>query len=160
MSFNQHCVQYATILSAIDELYCPICLSILRQPIQLPCERLVCALCLVEWIHLRGSRCPCCFSPTPLECTQINPASRIIQLLLKDVMVLCAACKRSVKAVKYDTHCRTEEVKKEGMQLVTSVLDKMLGSSKKNCIHIPTGGTVSDKYYFYSNSYVIFTYSH
>ena len=98
------------LLSAIDELYCPICLSVLRQPIQLPCDRLVCTLCLVEWIHLRGSCCPCCYSPTPLECTQINPASRIILLLLNNVMVLCAACKRSVKAVKYDTHCCTEEV--------------------------------------------------
>ena len=48
------------LLSAISELNCPICLSVLRRPIQLPCERLVCACCLTEWIHLRGSFCPCC----------------------------------------------------------------------------------------------------
>ena len=143
------------LFSAIDELYCPICLSVLRQPIQLPCNRLVCALCLIEWIHLRGLHCPCCYSPTPLECTQINPASRMIQLLLNDVMVLCTTCKRSVKAVKYDTHCCTEEVNKEEMQLVTSVVHKMLSSSKENCIHIPTGGTVSNnKYYLCCNRYL------
>ena len=62
--------------------------------------------------------------------------------------------RRSVKAVQYDTHFCTEEVNKEEMQLVTSDVHKMLGSSKENCIHIPTGGTVSDKYFLYSKSYL------
>ena len=92
------------LLSAISELNCPICLSVLRWPIQLPCERLVCARCLTEWIHLRGSFCPCCYDTSPLECTQLKPASRMVQLLLNDVMVSCASCKRNVRAADYDTH--------------------------------------------------------
>ena len=67
------------LLSAISELNCPICLSVLRWPIQLPCERLVCARCLTEWIHLRGSFCPYCYDTSPLECTQLKPASRMVQ---------------------------------------------------------------------------------
>ena len=135
------------LLSAISELNCPICLSVLRRPIQLPCERLVCARCLTEWIHLRGSFCPCCYDTSPLECTQLKPASRMVQLLLNDVMVSCASCKRNVRAADYDTHTCTDEVNKEEMQLVHTVVHRMLDASKENCIHIPTGGTVSDNQY-------------
>eukprot|EP00731_Ephydatia_muelleri_P002438 Em0001g2438a len=123
------------LLSAISELNCP---SVLRRPIQLPCERLVCARCLTEWIHLRGSLCPCCYDTSPLECTQLKPASRMVQLLLNDVMV---SCKRNVRAADYDTHTCTDEVNKEEMQLVHTVVHRMLDASKENCIHIPTGGT-------------------
>ena len=63
-------------------------------------------------------------------------------LCAEDVMVLCATCKRSVKAVQYSTHCRTAEANEEEMKLVCTVVHRMLGTSKENCIHIPTGGTV------------------
>ena len=131
----------------LSELNCPICLSVLRRPIQLPCERLVCACCLTEWIHLRGSFCPCCYDTSPLECTQLKPASRMVQLLLNDVMVSCASCKRNVRAADYDTHTCTDEVNREDMQLVHPVVHRMLDASKENCIHIPTGGTASDNQY-------------
>ena len=58
---------HVQLVSAIDELYCPIWLSVLIQPIQFPCDRLVCAQCFVEWIHMRDSCCPCWYNPTPLE---------------------------------------------------------------------------------------------
>ena len=46
-------------LSAISELNCPIHLSVLRHSIQLAPMRQTCgALCLIEWIHLRGVCCP------------------------------------------------------------------------------------------------------
>ena len=86
--------------SYISELNCPICLGVLRQPIQLP---LVCGRCLTEWIHQRCSFSHWCYDTSPLECTQVNPAYRMVQLLLNDVMVLCASCKRNVRAVDYDT---------------------------------------------------------
>lgn len=122
------------LLSAISELNCPICLSVLRQPIQLPCDRLVCAHCLTEWIHLRGSVCPCCYNTIPLECTQLKPASIMVQLLLHDVMVSCASCKRNVKAIDYDTHTCTDEVNKEEMQLVHTIVHRMIDASKENCM--------------------------
>ena len=105
------------------------------------------ARCLTEWIHLRGSFCPCCYDTSPLECTQLKPASRMVQLLLNDVMVSCASCKRNVRAADYDTHTCTDEVNREEMQLVHTVVHRMLDASKENCIHIPTGGTVSDNQY-------------
>ena len=104
----------------------------------------MCARCLTEWIHLRGSFCPCCYDTSQLECTQLKPASRMVQLLLNDVMV---SCKRNVRAANYDTHTCTDEVNKEEMQLVHTVVHRMLDASKENCIHIPTGGTISDNQY-------------
>ena len=104
----------------------------------------MCARCLTEWIQLRGSFCPYCYDTSPLECTQLKPASR---MLLNDMMVSCASCKRNVRAADYDTHTCTDEVNKEEMQLVHTVVHRMLNASKENCIHIPTGGTVSDNQY-------------
>ena len=41
-------IPHAQLLCAIEELQCPICFGVLRQPIQLPCNRFVCATCLIE----------------------------------------------------------------------------------------------------------------
>ena len=106
---------------------------------QLPCGKLVCATCLVEWIHLCAARCPCCHSTAPLECKDVNPASSLIQQLLHDVMVVCGTC---MKAISYDSHCCTT-VQRQEMKLVSKVLHQMLNASKENSIQIPTGGTVS-----------------
>ena len=43
------------LLSAIEELQCPICFGVLQQPIQLLCDRFVCATCLIEWVHLAAA---------------------------------------------------------------------------------------------------------
>ena len=131
------------LLSAIEELQCPICFDVLQQPIQLLCDRFVCATCLIEWVHLAAVHCPCCYTTLPLECAHIKPASKMVQLLLHDVMVLCTLCERSIKAIEYDTHC-CSQVSKQEMQLVSKVVHSMLDASKENCILIPTGGTVSN----------------
>ena len=52
---NQPPLATTQMLSAVDELMCPICLDVLGQPIQLPCDRLVCATCLIGWIHLSAT---------------------------------------------------------------------------------------------------------
>ena len=57
----------------------------------------------------------------------------MVQLLLNDVMVSCASCKRNVRAVDYDTHTCTDEVNREEMQLVHTVVHRMLDASKENC---------------------------
>ena len=87
----------------------------------------MCARCLTEWIQLRGSFCPYCYDTSPLECTQLKPASR---MLLNDVMVSCASRKRNVTAADYDTHTCTDEVNKEEMQLVHTVVHRMLDAFK------------------------------
>ena len=76
------------LLSAIKELQCPICFGVLQQPIQLLCDRFVFATCLIEWVHLAAAHCPCCYTTLPLECAHIKPTSKMVQLLLHDVMVL------------------------------------------------------------------------
>ena len=76
------------LLSAIKELQCPICFGVLQQPIQLLCDWFVFATCLIEWVHLAAAHCPCCYTTLPLECAHIKPASKMVQLLLHDVMVL------------------------------------------------------------------------
>ena len=64
----------------------------------------------------------------------------MVQMLLQDVMVLWASCKRSIKAIEYDTHCCGQVSR----QLVSKVVGaRMLGANKENCIRIPTGGTVN-----------------
>ena len=116
-------------LSFMSQLECSICLGVLTQPMHMPCDRLVCATCLVEWIHLCAARCPCCHSTAPLECKDVNPASMLIQQLLHDVMVVCGTCKSSVKAISYDSHCCTT-VQRQEMQLVSKVLHQMLNANK------------------------------
>ena len=71
------------LLSAIKELQCPICFGVLQQPIQLLCDT-----CLIEWVHLAAAHFPCCYTTLPLECAHIKPASKMVQLLLHEVMVL------------------------------------------------------------------------
>ncbi|KAL5476061.1 hypothetical protein EMCRGX_G025963 [Ephydatia muelleri] len=109
----------------MSELECSICLGVLAQPMQLPCGKLVCATCLVEWIHLCAARCPCCHSTAPLECKDVNPASSLIQQLLHDVMVVCGTC---MKAISYDSHCCTT-VQRQEMKLVSKVLHQMLNAN-------------------------------
>ena len=141
------------LLSAIEELQCPICLDVLQQAMQLPCDRFVCATCLIEWVHLASAHCPCCYTTSPLECALIKPAPRMVQLLLHDVMVVCPSCKRSIKAIEYDAHC-CSEVSKQEMQLVSTVVHRMLDATQDQCIRIPTGGKVS--YMFKVNSFMVF----
>ena len=106
---------------------------------QLPCGKLVCATCLIGWIHLCAAHCPCCHTTVHLECKDVNPASSLIQQLVHDVMVVCGTCKSSVKAISYDSHCCITVQRKE-MQLVSKVLHQMLNAGEENSIQIPKEG--------------------
>ena len=75
------------LLSAIKELQCPICFGVLQQPILLLCDRFVFAMHLSNRVGPLA-HCPCCYTTLPLECAHIKPASKMVQLLLHDVMVL------------------------------------------------------------------------
>ena len=72
----------------------------------------------------------------------MNPAPKLIQQLLRDVMVWCESCTSSIKAIDYTSHC-CSTVRKQEMQLVSKVVHQMLSTTKENYIQIPTGGTVS-----------------
>ena len=98
------------ILSVVE---CSICHGVLTQPMQLPCDRLVCATCLIEWIHVTAARCPCCYSSARLECKLVNPAPKLIQQLLHNVIVWCESWMSSIKAIEYDSHCCSTVKKQE-----------------------------------------------
>ena len=51
----------------------------------------------------------------------MNPAPKLIQQLLHDIMVWCESCTSSIKAIDYTSHC-CSTVRKQEMQLVSKVV--------------------------------------
>ena len=85
--------------SVLDQLECPVCLDILTQPMELPCKGI---LCIIHWVATTGSvHCPCCYS---CEAMHIKPASNLVLLVLKDVLVHCTICTRDMWAGMYEHH--------------------------------------------------------
>ena len=117
-------------LSVLDQLECPVCLDILTQPMELPCKAMACAQCIIHWVGTTGSvHCPCCYSCEPMH---IKPASNLVLLMLKDVLVHCTICIRdmrllcmSIMSAPHHLHMRSN--------------DQLLNSSK---------GSVLKKVYF------------
>ncbi|KAL5486984.1 hypothetical protein EMCRGX_G019533 [Ephydatia muelleri] len=70
----------------------------------------------------------------------VNSTSSLIQQLLQNDMVACGTCKSSMKAISYASHCYGTTDKKCNL-LVKSCMHQMLNANK-NCMQIPTGGTV------------------
>ena len=69
----------------LDQLRCPLCLTIVHQPLELPCRALVCTNCIVHWFMASNCsevKCPCCILDTPLAPSQLKPAPPLIQILL------------------------------------------------------------------------------
>ena len=84
----------------------------------------------------------------------VQPAPDLTRLLC-DVMVSCDTCNRDVRAGDYDSHeCHRLGVIEE--QCASKVNRRILSeNTKDNIMQIKTGGTVSDKQFFYT-----YTYSH
>ena len=76
--------------TVLDELKCVVCANVLSQPLEIPCGKLACtSSCIVERVTASATVCPCCLLDAGLVPTEIRPASNLIQLLLKDVLVQC-----------------------------------------------------------------------
>ena len=58
----------------------------------------------------------------------MNPAPKLIQQLLLDIMVWCESCMCNIKAIDYTSHC-CSTVRKQEMQLVSKVVHQMLSTS-------------------------------
>ena len=134
-------------MSAIDHLTCPVCLEILSQPVQLPCQSLVCASCVTRWLTVSASsQCPCCFSNISLDPGSINPAPSLILQLLRDVLVDCPTCKVCVMSRSFGEHQCTpqpKQVNQDDLQVTSSMIHQLLPESPENLVEIPTKGTVS-----------------
>ena len=125
-------------LSVLDQLECPVCLDILTQPMELPCKAMACAQCIIHWVATTGSvHCPCCYSCEPMH---IKPASNLVLLMLKDVLVHCTICTRDMRAAMYEHHECTPSLTHEEQQSAAKLIKKI--SPEKGVFQLPTGGTV------------------
>eukprot|EP00731_Ephydatia_muelleri_P002365 Em0001g2365a len=96
--------------TVLEELKCVVCANVLSQPLELPCGKLACTSCIVERVTASATVCPCCLLDGGLVSTEIRPASNLIQLLLKDVLIQCVVCHRDVKAGYYEDHEFTQSL--------------------------------------------------
>ena len=68
--------QSASIRLSYDDYLCPICLSLLVDPVTLPCQHTLCRHCLVACFDLAAKRCPQCRAPAdslpPIETLGTN----------------------------------------------------------------------------------------
>ena len=72
--------------------------------LDLPCHKLACTRCGVEWVTASSTACSCCSEDSSLVPTEIRPAPNAIVILLKDVLVQRVGCHRDVKAGCYEGH--------------------------------------------------------
>ena len=80
----------ATVLS-LSDLQCPICDCIVDQPVETPCQKLVCAVCIAQ--HIRSSEgpailCPCCDNTHDLSFS-FSPAPEVVLKVLGSLLIQC-----------------------------------------------------------------------
>ena len=149
--------------SILEELKCSICWNLVCQPMELPCRALVCAQCFIDWLTASACvQCPCCTSDEALVPAAVKPASALVLMLLREVMVHCANCNRDVKAHLYSSHQCVPSPTRDELQTAASILKRAISSSpKQSLVTLPTGGTVKCKimptsiYYHYITHYLI-----
>ena len=131
-------------VSVLNQLECPLCVDILAQPIQLPCSTLACAQCIIQWVVTTASvHCPCCFSQQPIVLPLLQPASHLVLLLLKDVVVHCVSCSRDMRAGAYEEHECVLTLTASEERAAAGLLKRAISTSSKGIIKLGTGGTVS-----------------
>ena len=84
----------AKVLS-LSDLQCPICCCIVDQPVETPCQKLVCAVCIAQ--HIRSYEqavipCPCCDGTHDLS--SFLPAPEVVLKVLGSLLIQCdkASC--------------------------------------------------------------------
>ncbi|KAH9420123.1 E3 ubiquitin-protein ligase NRDP1 [Dermatophagoides pteronyssinus] len=89
-----------------EELICPICTSVLEEPLQAPnCEHAFCSACIKEWLD-RDSICP--VDRQPLTMDELKPVPRILRNLLARLDIICDnaefGCQEVVKIESLQSH--------------------------------------------------------
>lgn len=86
-----------------QSLTCPLYLSMLKQPVELQCNNLVCVACCCNWIKLRGElECPCCYDHQLGKDTVRQPSPVIIDLM-SQLKLQCDSCKNTT-VEQYNNH--------------------------------------------------------
>ncbi|KAL5515787.1 hypothetical protein EMCRGX_G001007 [Ephydatia muelleri] len=128
--------------TVLEELKCVVCANVLSQPLELPCGKLACTSCIVERVTASATVCPCCLLDGGLVSTEIRPASNLIQLLLKDVLVQCVVCHRDVKAGYYEDHECTQSLTPGEEREAAGLLKRAISTSPDQAtVQLATGGT-------------------
>lgn len=92
-------------ISVLDNLKCSLCCDILHRPIQLPCQTVVCADCLAQYLVKNGClQCPCKGCCTTLTAEGVKSAPSIYMNLLDDVALHCSSCNVDIRAGLYQSH--------------------------------------------------------
>ena len=92
--------------SESSQLSCPICCTVLDQPVELACGSIICASCCRQWIqHSQTSTvsCPSCYDHQ-LSSASIRPSPSLVLTLLADLVLHCTRCGKLVTTNQYTRH--------------------------------------------------------
>ena len=99
---------------------------------ELPCKAMACTQCIIHWVATTGSvHCPYCYS------MHIKPASNLVLLLLKDVLVHCTMCTRDMRAGMYEHHECTPSLTHEEQRSAAKLIKRI--SPEKGVFRLSTG---------------------
>ena len=111
-----------------ESLVCPLCCSVVDQPVELACNNLVCASCCCKWIqHKAGVECPCCNDHT-LSTDTVKCPSPVVIELIGGMRVQCSNCTEETTVAQYSAH-RSSLCRSYSTPLQLSVRDILEKSS-------------------------------
>ena len=85
-----------------QELICPICKDVLRQPIQGPCQHFFCLSCVEQYFAIGQQTCPLC--KTSMHPRIMERVPRLVLNLLAGSTVLCRSCKNAFPLERLQAH--------------------------------------------------------
>ncbi len=89
---------------SLTDLECPICYDTLDRPVEMPCGKLACASCVVEWVLPCSVSCPICFDDTLLDTSSFRPPPAVVLKLISSLTVICGKCGERVRAANHREH--------------------------------------------------------
>ena len=159
------CYDYSD--NQLSHLTCPICYSVVSQPVELGCDRLVCAHCCLEWLEAsKDTTCPVCHDHHQLDKATIKAPHTAIVEVLSSLRVRCRSCKRYTTAENYDAHqsssctkhfivttsvddilsqSSTSPTLPVEKKVAENLVRRLLAESSDNMVRIPTRGQVREK---------------
>ena len=73
--------------SIIEDLICSICMEVLDEPVQAPCEHLFCKKCIEHWLDQGKKSCP--VDGQQLRADILKSPSKVTQKLLNNLTIRC-----------------------------------------------------------------------
>ncbi len=117
------------------QLTCPICLHLLNRPVQLSCDRVVCASCCCQDIQASYSlTCSCCYNHLLSSSTVSRPLTFLLSVLNDQHITCVRKCGKVVKIRRYQVllagNCRShyEDFSSPLKVTLRDVLDKLSSS--------------------------------